>query len=592
MKRLLINGIIFIAALLAFVSCSENTAQSEIGFLPFKSSENGKWGMIGTDGTVLFEEEFKDEPTVAMNDRFLVKNGNDQWEIFTTDARPEKVGDEYIGIARFSASVTPSVKKNEKICIIDVDGNVKATLDKSNGKAIGMCSNFYHGYAIIFTEDEEGHDFFGIINTKGEIVVESKYAVAKPLSSSHFLTIMGNKDRTGTVRVLNTSGKEVLTMKIGEGQKYTNVNHESCNANYLAVCTIVDGEGQWGYIDFQKNVVVKPSSKIKELGGIKGDNFIFSDGQNYGVMNFKGEVVLRAKYDRLSWADDDILISYDSKESRYSLINLEGDKITREGYLEIYPFMDGEHAAVKINDNSWGFIDKNGEELKMKNAPDIYYISRHEGCDFVQSDFVDIDAIIARLKLNKNGLMGFNLDMFPQQIVKAYNEVEGNKNEKLDATPKENLSCVGTSYSSRGLKIESWVNYSYEHPMSEYIGGEFVWTKAQPINIEVFVEGGMLEGKTDLLYNKIAAIVKSYGKVMKENSGAVIVKMTDKRGWVITNQNSQLIIRMMGNGDYQDYDIDSCAKNGETTKEYIKPSGNSSIEEYAIVDTTDYAPGY
>jgi hypothetical protein len=49
---------------------------------------------------------------------------------------------------------------------------------------------------------------------------------------------------------------------------------------------------------------------------------------------------------------------------------------------------------------------------------------------------------------------------------------------------------------------------------------------------------------------------------------------------------------MMGNGDYQDYDIDSCAKNGETTKEYIKPSGNSSIEEYAIVDTTDYAPGY
>jgi hypothetical protein len=94
MKRLLVHGMILIATLLAFVSCSENTAQSEIGYLPFKSSENGKWGMIGTDGTVLFEEEFKDEPTVAMNDRFLVKNGNDQWEIFTTDARPEKVGDE------------------------------------------------------------------------------------------------------------------------------------------------------------------------------------------------------------------------------------------------------------------------------------------------------------------------------------------------------------------------------------------------------------------------------------------------------------------------------------------------------------------
>lgn len=592
MKRLLVRGMILIAALLAFVSCSENTAQSEIGFLPFKSSENGKWGMIGTDGTILFEEEFKDEPTVSMNDRFLVKNGNDQWEIFTTDAKPEKVGAEYLGIAGFSASITPSVKKNEKICLIDLDGNVKATLDKSNGKAISMCSNFYHGYAIIFTEDEQGHDFFGIINTKGEIVVEPKYAMVFPISSNHFLAADTKEYDQGTVKVLDTSGKDILTIKVGEGQKYTQVSLRSCNDKYLAVCTKADGEDQWGYIDFQKNIVIKPSSKIKVLGETKGDKFIFSDGQNFGVMDFNGEIVLRAKYDRLSWADDDMLISYDSKESRYDLINLEGDKITHEGYLEIYPFMDGEHAAVKINDNCWGFINKKGEELKMKNAPDIYYLSRYEGRDWVQSDFVDIDAIVARLKLNKIGLMGLNLDMMPQQIVKAYNEVAGNKNEKLEATPDANYrkDNVLIDYEARGWGIKSKVYY--HGYMTDYGGNGLEWSKEQPHYIESYVGGSMLDGKTDLIYNKVAAIVKSYGKVMRENSGAVVVKISDNRGWVVANDKQVLFLKAYNNSEYQDFNIDSYAKDGETSKEYIKPSGNRYAEEGVAVDTAEDVSDY
>lgn len=170
-KKLSIGVGLFTAFSAVLFSCSSDLAQSETSYLPFKSSSEGKWGLIGTDGEVLFEEEFKDEPTVARNDRFMVKNGNGLWEVYTADSKPEKIGDEYLQIADFYATVTPSVKKNERINLIDVDGNVVKTLDKFNNKNIIKCSRFNFGYATITTED----DLCGIINTKGNVVIEPKY---------------------------------------------------------------------------------------------------------------------------------------------------------------------------------------------------------------------------------------------------------------------------------------------------------------------------------------------------------------------------------------------------------------------------------
>lgn len=584
MKKVVFNGFLFLAVLLVFISCAEDVEQTETGYLPFKSSQDGKWGMIGTDGTVLFEEEFKDEPTSAKNGRFMVKNGNGLWEIYTAESKPEKIGEEYLQIADFTASVTPSVKKNEKITLIDVDGDIKATLDKVNNKNIIGCSKFKYGYATIIVED----NLCGIIDTKGKVVIEPKYSAIAPFASGKFIASVKEDDsESSTLIIMGKDEEKILEIKVGDGQKYTNIDTESSTSEYLAVCTSVDGESQWGYIDYNKNIIVKPSSKIKSLGKVKGNRFIFNNGENYGVMDFNGEIVLRAKYDMLEWADDDVLIAYDS-EDKYSLINLEGEKLTKEKYLSILPFFDGKHAAVKIDDNSWGFINKKGEELKIKNAPDIYYLAENSACWIVESDFVDIDAIVSRLNLNKNGLMGFNLDMMPQQVIKAYNEVEGNTNEKLELKAEDNRGRdnVVTAYSSRGLEIDSKVYY--QRYMTENVNGNIVWSKDRPHYIEAYVGGDMINGKVDLLYTKIAAIVKSYGKVMRENSGAVVVKLSDERGWVVTNEKSKMHIKIYNNGEFQNYPIDYYAKENETTKEYIKSVESfNSDDDIEIVDSVD-----
>ena len=577
--------IALIVALAGFVSCSEVLEQSETGYLPFKSSQNGKWGMIGTDGTVLFEDEFKDEPTSVMNGRFLVKNGNDLWEIYKAEAKPEKVGEEYLQIADFTSYVTPAVKKNERICLIDVNGNVKATLEKANNKNIVSCTAFSYGYAVRETEDDK----YGIIDTKGNVVIEAKYDAATPISSGKFCVLTRkNIDEPVTVKILDAGGRNILEMKVGDGQKYTDIDPKMCTDKYLAVCTSVDGEFQWGYLDYSKNVVVKPSSKIRGLGGVSGDNFIYYSGDSYGVMNFDGEVVLRAKYDNLVWGDEDMLIAYDS-DSNYSIVNLEGDKLTKEQYLDILPFYDGKHAAVRVDDNSWGFIDKKGEEIKIKNAPDIYYLSQNRACDIVESDFVDIDAIISRIKLDKNGIMGFSIDMMPQQIIKAYNEIEGKTEENFETSPEVNGGRYNlkTTYYSHGLRIESRVEY--ERCMTEEDGENFVWSKEQPSLIIVQIKGEILNDKLDILYKKVAAIVKSYGKVMRENSRAVVVKQSEEQGWIVVCDKADgVCLGINNNGLFQDEKINRYEKCGETTREYIKSSREMKrTEDYSEVDSVD-----
>ena len=88
-----ICGLFVIMAGLFMASCtSKNDPLNEVEYFPFQESKDGNWGMIGIDGKVLFSEEFKNMPTMAVNGRFMVKNSDGLWEIYTAEKKPEKIG--------------------------------------------------------------------------------------------------------------------------------------------------------------------------------------------------------------------------------------------------------------------------------------------------------------------------------------------------------------------------------------------------------------------------------------------------------------------------------------------------------------------
>lgn len=571
-------------------SCTSDETTSEVTHVPFKSSENGKWGMIGIDGTVLFEEEFSDEPTVVKNGRFFVLKENHMWDIYTAEEKPKKIGGDYKNILMYETSVTPSVKKNERICLIDIDGNVIATLDKE----ILDCSEFKSGYAVIHTIDSKS----GIINTKGEIVIEPKDELfyVYPFSRWMFASVKQVEGKLEKIiKFYDKNGKWGYTMKFGEGHKYAFWDYEKSTSDYMAVEVSVDGEFRTCLIDCNEETILKPSIETDNLFVIQGDKFNFYDGEHEGVMNFKGETVLEAKYDMLLWVNDDRLFAgyRDDTEFNYYLINTEGKKITDDMYMDVNIFDGGKYAGVKISDNRWTIIEtESGKEIQ--NIPKIYCLIKDEEVNnTITSDFLDVDAITSELKLHENGLMGFSLDMMTQDIINAYKEVERNEYARNEAIPekyKDRNYVTTQSYLrySGGLSIKSTVYYN--RPMTllnfkfdvshDWWERRIIWSKEKPSYIEARISGSGLDERADLLYKKISTIIKSYGIVIRENSNAVIVKIFDERGWVITSDESNINIKIYNDADYKYYNIDSYAKDGEITKTFI-----NNLDEGVVYDT-------
>lgn len=404
---------------------SSNNAVSEVEGVPFRSSEKGKWGMLRPDGTILFEEEFKDMPTVAIDGRFMVRNGNGLWEIFTATENPEQVGDKYVSLGDFYKGVAPAVKKNEHISLIDKDGNVIAILDKSGSKAITRMENFHYGYALF-----EAEDAVGIVNTKGEILLEAKkYCKILHVAPKRFLALdMKYKDEEDkhnyVFDVIDPVGNQKGRIRMS---KYDDI--AVLDDGYIGIEQTSDGDKLYGIMDLEGNVIVKPTSKIRGLTGYNDGKFIFSNDDGMGVRTVKDEVLIRAKYDAIIWATDELLWVNSTVDGRqgWALIDLEGNKITKDVYQDALPFYDGRNAFVQITDKTWGIINTKGEE--KKNTPDIYTVLGHRGGDFasmygadevIVSDYLDIDAIASAIKLTPNGFGGFGINMSPLELLKVY----------------------------------------------------------------------------------------------------------------------------------------------------------------------------
>lgn len=514
-------------ASLALVACDRKQSISPDA-IPFQSKSDGKWGLVQTDGKMLFEEEFKSEPTLSFNGRFFVMNSDGKWEIYTTGEKPEKVGDEYDGIAPFFSDVTVSVKKGERINIIDRDGDVKATLDKAAGKPITKAYAFREGYAVIETADG-----YGLINTKGDVVIKPEYAEMSPCVSEGKLLVVEKKwavtnEEKQEWAVIDCSGKKLFSIK---GGKYEEMAHIFVHGKLA-----VKDEDGWGFLDDKGEVVVKPSSNHKKIKDWNEDYFIFYDGESYGLKDFDGRTKIRAKYDELLLAGEGTNLLIAGDDSEYFIIDYEGEKVSKEKFGGILPSLDGAHFIAQLNRHEFGFIDKSGEQLK--ETPDIYNLGFNVTDDYVTSDYVDVDAIADQCEITTNSLGGITFDMTAEQVAKAFDP---------DANP---LSFMYQSRIMHSKDIASGIQCEFDIEFEDEVvanvadesmdGSDFRWMNVKPCAITADFKGLRVDEKlANAIYEKIKSKLLSLGDEIEAESGedVTLVKLGNGRVGVCSKNN-------------------------------------------------------
>ena len=578
---------LFAVAVFALLSCNQQvvTDDNAIQYLPFQESEKSGWGLLGTDGQVLLDDEYKEMSTVVMRDRYFAKNKDGQWELYSIDGkRTKQIGDEYSQVGVFIEEVAPVVEKGKSIEFIDRDGDVKFSLDRVDGKEVSTCTNFSDGVAVFRIGK-----YCGAINTKGDVIVDPRYIEILPANEGKMLALDKKYEKyvlTGDLdnvkyTVLSTAGEDLGTIST---RRYKVASRSFENGALVVTNKSGSGEIRTGLIDDKGEWIVKASEKIKVIKSICNNTFIFNDGDGYGVMDFEGNIVIRAKYNNLIYANNSGLLfaKKDKEDSEYILMDMKEQKIGKEQFANVLPFINGK-AIVQESADNWILIDEKGEDQRLKQ--DIYSISASAfGEEVLVSEYVDYNKVTNALKLTPNGFLDLTLNMDAEHIAGAITTIGdagelGGSNVAASPSMFVGRKEVHGAFVVNGIKLS--VSSNFDEPIAVSTGSGAAFNKITPnqIGLQIPAEG-MLRGKSGMMAKDLINMIKGFGSAVKENNNAAIVKVGENAYFVANS----------GTGVYVVYGLLDVNQIDISQYQNVVDDSSSPLKRYEMDDVFDIDP--
>lgn len=500
-------------ALVALLSsCGQKSADLE--YIPFRSISDGRWGMISTDGKVLFDDEFNDMPQAVYCGRFFVKNKDGKYELYTADEKPQQVaGKTWADVSDFSKGLALAAEEGKPISIINCDGEQVADLSKIDGKTITAAKGLYEGHAIVETEDGTK----GIVDDGGKTIVgPGKYKELEYVGEGKCLALdkkyeNAEKDQM-VIQIISIEGKtlgEINTSKINfEGARTTEA--VIFNNGLLGA---YDANGRGGLINEKGEWVLEPSEKVKHIIAINGDKFIYSGEDGMGIMDKKGEVLIRGKYFMLQWAGDDLLWAFDTKgenKDMISLINLKDEIVGKESFKNGYTLQDGTRIA-QLGKHDYGFIDEKGEVMKLDKNVNIAEIGIPRCDQWVESQYVDVQRIVSSLELDGQKMYGITIWTPADKAIPAFAE-KGQKDATCSVKPSDSPYSYFQSRAEYECRLSNTVRVKKYLTFNNYITR---YSNGQQFNPEslVYMIGAdvKVSSGAKAVYESICKLLKSKG---------------------------------------------------------------------------------
>lgn len=453
-------------ALTLFISCGE---KKEITHLPVQAEQEGRWGMVTTDGDVVFEGVFENEPGVPHRERFLVPNKDELLEFYTVEKEPRKIGKPYRTAMDFVNEVTAVAEPDSVIKLIDPEGEVVLRLDQLNGKPVERVTDAGDGVFIYVDATES----YGCFNTKGEVLIPAEYEFLSLLGDGCILgkpkSLLSEETRREPYWIMNLQGE-----KLGEVDmmKYDGVGTKLVEGKYLPVSRYENDQVYNGLIALDGTEKMPLNPSISEIKDPCKNMFVFSNGELYGVMNAEGQTLIPAKYKQLYFMAEDRLMAFD-QEFKGKIIDLEDNQIgTYSSYVHLYPEAKyySDLALAPMADTQWAFIDKEGKEAGKKQwyrAGGLSQVSN------VENDFFDLKEMFQWLKITPNGVDGMTFASTSEEVQARETGIfYDNTGSSTSFTKKyRNRDIMVTTYMSGNLKARR--------------GGEWQYTKATPVCFEI-----------------------------------------------------------------------------------------------------------
>lgn len=534
--------------------------KSDIQYIPFKSSEDGRWGLLAPDGKVLLEDEYTTCPTVATCNRFWARNSQGFWELYSTDKTPKQFEGEYRYVSLFYEGKAFATPRDKEMAVVNTKGEVVVELKEIEGKRLSRIYNIAEGCAVADVDT-----LSGLINNKGEWIIKPKAQYVNAVHDGRIVVqdrdfsaqiYMEDSIRSkmkdipeGFARVYDTSGKELLKLST---KKYRDVG-TAVDGDLLAVKTVRDNRAAWGIINMKGELVVKPSDKYDGISDIRDGNYIYYEEEgNYGMNSVDGKHKIKARYKSLMFASDDLLIAFDGEDEDFKAIylDLDGNKLNNKRYDMASEFFDkGKYAFVSTEANSYKIIDKKGE--RVEDAPKIYEYRINTGDYQMVTDHVEYAKFIKGINFTAQTLDDMNFSSGVKTVLdrQARYYKSSNKHNASDYTNVSEITIYRdvdgvdftetihfpTTLAKKTYRTEQvidyidyWSGYYWYHNRTVPTGT--VFNSVTPSWFELrFDNSGVFRGKLRQLYKELVSYFSKMGSTTDSNNSATLFSLSNGR---------------------------------------------------------------
>ena len=283
---------------------------------------------------------------------FVVQNKRGDYEMYDVgDSKNAVSKGKYSQLGLFNGDVTFAVKSGKGIVVINKDfEEVKKLSDK-----ITQTINYTEGLAAFCKNGK-----WGYLDEKGEEAISAKYDAVTIFQEG--LAFVQKGDR---IMLIDKKGE---TIKSFSSEKYE-LAGSLYNEGY---CPMMKGD-KVVFLDKKGEESSDFSNSKMERGycyGVNDGKTIYTDGDEFGIVDKSGEIVLRAKYENLAYASPDRYIAEDS-DGKWGVITAEGEEIIPFDYASIVQMSTDKSHYFAFEDSDWILIDEKGEQVGTEEFSDF-----------------------------------------------------------------------------------------------------------------------------------------------------------------------------------------------------------------------------
>lgn len=386
---------LFLCSVTSSCGGTKDKADIAIDFIPIQQDKNGAWSLISTDGSIKFDNAFESEPTVVISGLFSVK-GEKGYALYRIEDDKFKLvngldGLTYVGSP--NCGLLPICCAEERITVINLQGEAQFKLEPVNGKEIVSCSYHFEDDMLgVVDEDNK----FGFFNKQGHCVISPIYDMAGPFSEGKAVV---QKDSLWIV--IDKGGNKLFSIKSGQTPVC------DWKFKYGRLCTR-DANGHQFYVYNDKGEMSKLPETVYAIDDFNETYLIYRPGEEgswgmweakkkRGIMTFAGESIISPAYEYLCFGEDDMLLSSrDGKEWQlmyYSETKRPKDiDYTDVQYISGFGYVANDYKYAGADRENMYILNKDGEVYTRQNPFKSYGNRWWLGDD--KSQFIPKDRII------------------------------------------------------------------------------------------------------------------------------------------------------------------------------------------------------